>query len=385
MFKKSVIAVALLAAAAGSALAQSNLSSGVQIYGIMDAGVVSATNVGSANSRITAFNSGVDQTSRLGFRATEDLGGGLKAGAVLENQVDLGNGSQGLSAGSGAANAVFSRGANIFLEHGTYGKITLGRQANAAWGTYQQFDGRNNSNFGSVTNIINDGSSFGGTSTAKTGIASLTGTSWFNNAIRYDTPKWNGVNATYARVFGNTAGDIDFGKADQYVLRYDNNGSVFGALGYYSANNSTGVETARTKWYGAGYRATKDLTLTANLFQMENPSSTAANTKFDLKSIGARYQINGKWYANAGYYMLDDKVTSTNGMKMTSASLNYDLSKRTSLFFGVSKSTVDGTTGISAWGNGGGANYDSLGQTANKLGAQGQDQTAYAVSMRHSF
>jgi predicted porin len=381
MFKKSVIAVALMAAAAGSALAQST----VEIYGVMDAGIVSASNVGSANAGITAFNSGVDQTSRLGFRAKEDLGGGHTACVVMEHQVDLGNGSQGLSAGSGSANAVFSRGANVFLEDKSLGKLTLGRQSNAAWGTYQQFDGRNNSNFGSITNFISDGSSFGGTSTAKTGIASLTGTSWFNNAVRYDTPAWNGISGTYARVFGNTAGDLDFGKADQYVLRYDNKGLVFGSVGYYTANSTAGVNNALTKWYGVGVRATKDLTLTANLFQMENPSSTAANTKFDLTSVGARYQINPKWYANAGYYDLKDKVSTASGTKLTSASLNHDLSKRTSLFVGVSKTNSSGTSGISAWGNGGGANYDSLGQSANKLSGQGQDQTAYALGLRHTF
>ena len=385
MFKKLVIAGALATAVAGSALAQSNLTSGVQIYGVMDAGVVSASNAGTANARITAFTSGVDQTSRLGFRATEDLGGGLKAGAVMEHQVDLGNGSQGLASGSGSANAVFGRGANVFVENNAWGKLTLGRQSNAAWATYQKFDGRNSSNFGSVTTFINDGSSFGGTATAKTGVSALTGTAWFSNAIRYDTPTFAGVSGTYARVFGNTAGDLDFGKADQYVLRYDNNGMVFGAVGYYTANSSAGVENARTRWYGAGVRATKDLTITANLYQMENPSSTAANTKFDLKSFGARYQINPKLYANAGYYILDDKVTTANGAKLTSASLNYDLSKRTALFVGASKTNLSGTSGISAWGNGGGVNYDSLGQSANKLAAQGQDQTAYAVGIRHSF
>ena len=171
MFKKSVIAAALLTVAVGSALA-SNLGSGVRVYGIMDMGVMSTTNAGATKGSVNSVVCGIDQTCRLGFLATEDLGGGLKSGAQLESQIDGASangstGSQGLASSSGSANAVFGRGANVFLEDAKLGKLTLGRQAAAAWADYASLDGRRNSNFGSITNFIADGSSFGGTSTAK--------------------------------------------------------------------------------------------------------------------------------------------------------------------------------------------------------------------------
>jgi predicted porin len=101
--KKSLIALAALATVAGAAQAQSSVS----VYGIVDAGFNSkdstATNgntsdyfaaTATSGSKHTAaarkvtntkgISSGNESTSRLGFRGTEDLGGGLKANFVVE-------------------------------------------------------------------------------------------------------------------------------------------------------------------------------------------------------------------------------------------------------------------------------------------------------------
>ena len=80
--KKSLIAAAALTAFAGAAAAQSS----VTISGVLDAGYNSfSTQAGTAakaTQRGVAFN-GVD-SSRLNLTALEDMGGGLKAGAVVE-------------------------------------------------------------------------------------------------------------------------------------------------------------------------------------------------------------------------------------------------------------------------------------------------------------
>jgi len=395
MFKKIVIAGAIAAVAAGTALAQStptassNLGGGVQVYGIMDMGVMSANKVGAANGSLTTTVCGIDQTCRLGFLASEDLGGGLKAGAKLESQIDGSSangssGSQGLGSASGSANAVFSRGANVFLDHSKYGRLTMGRQDNAAWSTYSSLDGRRNSNFGSITNFIADGSSFGGTSTAKTGLANYTGSPFTSNTIRYDTPSFYGFNATYARVFGNTAGDADKSSADQYVLRYDNNGMFYGAVGSYKVNNSSGNAAGENLFAGVGARVTKDLTLTTSYFNLKNPSNVSGtNGDYDLYSLGARYRVNPKVDVTAGLYQLKDNNNSANGASLQSAQVTYSFSRRTQVYLAGSFVQNKGATGIAAYG-GGGANLNSLG-TSNYLAAAGVDQSAYAVGLRHSF
>ena len=99
--KKSLFAIAAVTAFAGAAQAQSS----VTVYGILDVGFQSATSktsgvanaVGGAagnNQAINTYNTGsttgttfgqsAETTSRLGFRGTEDLGGGTSAFFTLE-------------------------------------------------------------------------------------------------------------------------------------------------------------------------------------------------------------------------------------------------------------------------------------------------------------
>ena len=70
---------------AAPALAQSNIT----IYGIMDAGIhVSSNGEGTKTKRV----SGIADGSRLGFKGSEDLGGGYKAIFNIEARVELDNG-----------------------------------------------------------------------------------------------------------------------------------------------------------------------------------------------------------------------------------------------------------------------------------------------------
>lgn len=65
--KKQLLTVSLLAAFAGMAQAQTN----VTIYGIVDTGYIKETG---SDLKMGEWND-----SRIGFKGTEDLGGGYKA------------------------------------------------------------------------------------------------------------------------------------------------------------------------------------------------------------------------------------------------------------------------------------------------------------------
>jgi len=379
--KKLMIAGILAATLTGAVHAQ---SSNVQIYGLIDTGVISASNSGTTNDRVNAVVSGIHSASHLGFRGTEDLGGGLKAGFKIESQIQADDGGSGKSNSTGSTNNTFARGVSVNLAHKDYGTVTIGRQDSPAWSTYSSLDARRHSNFGGNPVFISDGSSFGGTATSKTGLSRYTGGSHWNQAIRYDSPTFGGVNFTYGRLFGNVAGDDSKSAADQYVVRYDNKGMVFGALGYYNTNASTGLSQGRNNFAGVGVRATKDLTLMVNRWNMENPNGAgAANTKFELTSAGLRYQINPKLEASYGFYQLKDKINSANGADRQSAGLMYSMSKRTTLLAMVSAAENKGTSGFAAWG-GGGSNLNTLSHSYG-VSAAGAKQTAYAVGIRHSF
>jgi predicted porin len=67
--------------AASASHAQSN----VTIYGLLDAGVEHLNNVGSSGSHLTRMPTLTGTVpSRIGFRGTEDLGGGMRAVFTLE-------------------------------------------------------------------------------------------------------------------------------------------------------------------------------------------------------------------------------------------------------------------------------------------------------------
>src|SRR5438445_13890194 len=84
--KKTLIALAAFSTIAGAAQAQS----AVTVYGLIDTGITYANKVllpgtltGATGSKLSE-DSGLISGSRLGFKGTEDLGGGLKALFQLE-------------------------------------------------------------------------------------------------------------------------------------------------------------------------------------------------------------------------------------------------------------------------------------------------------------
>ena len=107
MTKTSRVMLAVLALCSTSAaLAQSN----VTLYGRVNTTV---ENVKEGNAKVTAMN---NNSSFIGFRGTEDLGGGLKAGFQLE-------GAFGSDDGAGPLN--FSRHSELNLS-GNFGTLRLG-------------------------------------------------------------------------------------------------------------------------------------------------------------------------------------------------------------------------------------------------------------------
>jgi predicted porin len=109
--KKSLIALAVMAAA-GAASAQSS----VTLFGIVDA-TISSYSVGGGQHTTALSNSGYN-SSRLGFRGTEDLGGGMAASFWLEGSLANDNGN--------AAGFNFQRRSTVSLSGG-WGEVRLGR------------------------------------------------------------------------------------------------------------------------------------------------------------------------------------------------------------------------------------------------------------------
>lgn len=118
--KKQLITAAALAAC-GLAQAQSS----VTLFGVVDVGVA---RVSSETASRTGLSTGGANISRLGFRGTEDLGGGLAASFWLEAGLDVDTG-QGKP--SGGLN--FNRRSTVSLSGNAWGEFRLGRDDSATF------------------------------------------------------------------------------------------------------------------------------------------------------------------------------------------------------------------------------------------------------------
>jgi len=193
--KKSLVALAALAVA-GVASAQSS----VTLFGVVDASIsgYSSTsrdlngatflnpfylNQGSVKaSRRELANSGYN-SSRLGFRGTEDLGGGLAASFWLEAPISNDDGQQGV--------ATFARRSTVSLSGG-FGEVRLGRDYTPTFWNDTVFDPFGTNGVG--TNLVSTANTaFGafGTPAASTGAFTNVGTSNYvraSNSIGYFLP-----------------------------------------------------------------------------------------------------------------------------------------------------------------------------------------------------
>ena len=143
--KKTLTAFAALAVC-GLACAQSS----VTLFGVVDAGLTyqsttsrdTTTGASVKQSKTSLGNSGYN-SSRIGFRGTEDLGGGLAASFWLEAPITNDDGATGIS--------TFARRSTVSLSGG-FGELRLGRDYTPTFWNDTVFDpfGTN----GSGTNVI---------------------------------------------------------------------------------------------------------------------------------------------------------------------------------------------------------------------------------------
>ena len=125
--KRFLMWSALGLAGSGAAHAQSS----VTMFGVMDLGIQYTK--GAGNGSVKALSNGGLSTSRIGFRGTEDLGGGLRAGFWLEGSLnpDTGTGrpsnSNNQTSGAGTAGPItFDRMSFVSLSSDTLGEVRLG-------------------------------------------------------------------------------------------------------------------------------------------------------------------------------------------------------------------------------------------------------------------
>ena len=236
--KKTLAAVAVLGAFAGSALAAD-----VQLYGIVDTGLgynhIDAGDLDGASfkdwkgNEIVNFSdsdsfsmkSGQASGSRFGFKGTEDLGNGLTVGFILENGINSDDGTD--------AGVFFNRESSLFVQ-GNFGRFAMGRLGSINNGQ---------SSWAKVGMISAFGtSSWGGTSAQLGNLMSLA-CQW-DNMIAYETPDFAGFKVFAQYGMGSNDHENESSSDRYYAIGATYNNGPFAA---YFAVDSINYQTAGLK------------------------------------------------------------------------------------------------------------------------------------------
>jgi predicted porin len=327
--KKSLFVLSMLASSMGAVQAQTS----VAVYGIVDMGL-KVENAGAGTA--LGLDSGNQSGSRVGFRGTEDLGGGLKANFVLE---------AGFNADTGAnstANVLFNRQSYVSLSGG-FGEVKLGRIPTMVYSNSGVFDPFGDTLAGDSARIFN----YGGSRT--------------DNTVNYSfAAQNNGLNGQLAYSFGEVAGNTSANRTIAGALGYAA-GPLAVVLTHQSTNNTAASDSAKTTLLGGNYN-----------FGLFQPYAAYAVNKgvgtLDTRDalLGFRLNLAPTDTIMASVMHKYDKAIDHADATQLALGYTHDLSKRTNLYTSWSRLKNDAV-----------AKY--------KVAAAGSADHLFNIGIRHKF
>lgn len=393
---KKLIAVAVAGVLAAPVVMADN---SVTIYGVADVGLEQVEAKGAAagaasdavgKSRVTS------NSSYIGFKGQEELGGGLKAIWQIEQAIDIDDG------GGAAANGFATRDSFIGLSSAQAGTVVMGRlttPTRAVASKLDVFPGQ--AGIGADTAILGNTGATVNASAKKAGGGDLAFDARKQNALGIVTPTIAGMNATFAYIAneGRAANGIDpWGWGAGLNGTWGPVTAMFAYEEHRDANglNGNGATAAQQRdaldtnyRIGLGF-SQAGLTVNAiyEMLELRAGNATAMGNGVtelsrDAFWIGGKYAMGNHEFRLA--YAMAMKADQTKDFvnaevadsdaQQISVGYGYNFSKRTQVY-GV-YSTVD---------NKAGATYDfGPGKSQVKGFGAGADPEGFAIGVRHLF
>jgi predicted porin len=352
--KKSLFAIAAVTAFAGAAQAQSS----VTVYGIMDVGYIGG-NVRSASAATAAgvplkgtYNSigqSAESTSRLGFRGTEDLGGGLSAFFTIET---------GIQPANATASTFNNRQSFVGLRDKAIGAISFGTQYTPIHGAVAVTSaGLQNNMVGDVIYPIAPANN------GNTGIGQFASTS---NTDGYTVRTANMVLLESKNVAGIVAKAFYSANDTDTTVRTSSSGGVNNQNGwgvglnytfqkllvsanYQSFNSDQSATGTVTTWTGASATTNTSTTSTLNSAAIFSGAAGGTNIKDNQMYVAAAYDFGIlKAYAQYINRKATSQLDSNNYLNRSAQQLGVR---------GFATKTVEG------WASVGSGRYDAFGAT----------------------
>lgn len=382
--KKSLIALAIASAVSAPAFAA---TSNVDVYGVLNMSLnyVDTDVAGAANSTNVTSTA-----SRIGFKGTEDLGGGLAAIWQIESSFNADEQS-----GSFATRNTF-----VGLKGG-FGTVLMGNHD-----TPMKLVGRLVDNFGdTLADSRNILGAVGSTTNATGSVTNGAGTSAFDlrtkNTVAYITPDFSGFTAAvayvadYTPVSGAGTSALDSQTTDAYSINavYNNGPLMLGAA--YEAHNGFGsgvggvnnTGTNSDMWRIVGGFNVAGFKLAA---LYESIGGDVASYNRDAYGLFATYNM-GAWAFKANYMAADESdaihngVSGNDGADQWTIGADYALSKRT-VVYGFYAATSNDTYGAYGLGAGAGASDQTVSSIACGVGSTcGTSPSTFSLGVKHAF
>lgn len=312
----------LLALALAAAMPAAFAESGAQFYGAIDAGLRYQTNVDAAGNHLLSAGSGQYYSNRFGFRAKEDLGGGLTARMQLEGGFNSKTGAL-----DNTSDRLFNRTASVGLG-GAWGAIDIGRQYTIGFRTELFLDPFNHHYTGLVPLSSGAGTSLPAAATAAgLGASSSSGTR-FNNDIQY-SGTFHGLTLRAEYAPGEVAGDSSKGTARAAGFSYTGNGLL--AAGVVTHKHTAAGFDNHAVLLGGGVKY-QALTVKAG---WSRERQQAAVTVHQNRTVfgGASYQVSPAVELTAAVYRSQyDAATADGTRTLTLLGGSYHFSRRTNLY-----------------------------------------------------
>jgi predicted porin len=288
------------------------------VYGLIDAGVEYVDHASASGGSAVRVVSGGKNTSRWGFRGTEDLGGGMKAVFGLEGGILLDTGN--------ADGAMFKRQAFVGLD-GKLGRVVLGRSFTTVYDFVIKYDP-----MGFAPNYS------WATSGSATGPSKFGMTTAFDNLIKYSGQSGNlsyGATVGLGEQAGNQADSRKWATAVAW-----NQGPLGVMASYERINGNTVAATGNrdetnTFHVGADYK-TKSWRYTAAMrgYKLESGKAATPDVRADTYWVGVSHYVDAFTLTGAAYHVNVKNVAAGKDADPTMyvARVLYALSKRTDLY-----------------------------------------------------
>lgn len=396
--KKSLIALAALAAT--GAFAQSTVTIYGRAHVAYDLNYAATGATAGSASDLKNRQRVSDDGSRIGFRISEDLGGGLRAVAVIETGVNLDSATA--NGQSGAANSgtgfLGTREAHVGIGN-AMAELRMGRQ-NVFWGNGPIEDvSANRISGGVIASYTSPSSGFTIVPAAR-----MENTVQVVGGSALGQFAGSSVWIAHPNVAEQTAAGKDvYSKAQGFTLRYVN-GPISAQFDHATAKNSANDPTAAADVTNAGnklglaysyaagskvYFSNASFSTTFNLAASNNQAPTTlgsttyagyrkqASNSFGIQhAMGGGLELHGQYVKQGSAKDYLGANVADSGSTAYAVAARYELSKRTALTTSYNVIKNDKANNI---------NISGGGQSSAAIIAAGSDLRVVRVSMQHQF